>query len=296
MASSLLNRAPEWTGSSDFRIVKWGLVLTAIIHGILAFVLATAGSGEQHSPAGRLCGEIRCPADPFLFKRRGPVAIDADVGIIEASVIPRLGMAEQKGLPRFQKYERPERIENAVNVSKEPPPDKADAPLMAPKKEKEQIDRRRQEKPRTLSDVLGAPDDDDPRARATRLEKIVGSRDGSIYGSGSSAVKGNIYAGKVAAALRQHFTVPPAIPPDQLRHLRVRVRVSRIDTAGQIVDYQVIETSSDKRFNAAAMQAIRQFSVKDGGNAHLPSPDTETLDLIAAKGIVIDLDGALFKK
>lgn len=216
-----------------------------------------------------------------------------DVGMIEATIIPQLGFAEPKvALPKLVKYEQPEKIEEAVNVATEPVR-KVKVPEKDVRAKKAEVDRKRTD---SLSDILGAPEDDDPRKRPTQLSRIVGSPDGSVHGSGTEFRAGNVYAGKVSLALRQQFTVPPFLTDADLKRLRVRIKVAKMDAAGQILRYQIIEDSSDSRFNAAALQAVRRFAPKDGGSAYLPAPDEKTLAFINQHGMVIDLDGALFKR
>lgn len=286
----------------DRRTTGLALGVTLVVHLLLGVMLATAGgigdaAAIRYPGESQLCDGSRCAEKPFLRRRRGPDPLAAlDVGMIEATIIPRLGLAEpQPGrLPKLVKYEQPEKIEEAVNVATEPVR-KEKVPEKDVKPKKAQVDRRRTEPP-SLSDILGAPDDDDPRKRPTQLSRIVGSPDGSVHGSGTEFRAGNVYAGKVSLALRQQFTVPPFLTDADLKRLRVRIKVARMNAAGQILQYEIVENSSDARYNAAALQAVRRFVPKDGGTAHLPAPDEKTLAFINQHGMVIDLDGALFRR
>lgn len=281
------------------RDAAFGAVIALLVHAGLAFMLATAGGTSEDEVAQRmlqkrLCEGVRCPLVAVRSDRRGPDSpTGADLGVIEATVIPQLGLAEdQKGLPKLTKYEQAERIEEAVNISREPA-DAADIPQMDRKKKDAQRDRR---KPGSLAAILGAPDDDDPRKRATALDRIVGSAEGSVYGSGTASLTGNVYAGKVALAIGQQFTIPPFLSQDALMRLRMRVKVTKMSVAGQILAFEMVEASTDTRFNAAALAAVKRFVPSEGGTAYLPSPDASTLDYINRRGMVIDLDGALFKR
>ncbi|HOI10711.1 MAG TPA: TonB C-terminal domain-containing protein [Myxococcota bacterium] len=284
----------------DRRTTGFALGATIVVHLALAGVLATAGgpddAGAVRFPGrAEICDGIRCAEKPYMKKRRGPDSAAAvDVGMIEATIIPRLGLAEPRpgALPKLVKYEQPEKIEQAVNVAAEPvKPDRT--PVQDARAKKAEVDRRRKD---TLNDILGAPEDDDPRKRPTELSRIVGSPDGSVHGSGTEFRAGNVYAGKVSLALRQQFTVPPFLTDADLKRLRVRIKVARMNAAGQILAYEIVENSADARFNAAALQAVRRFVPKDGGSAYLPAPDEKTLAFINERGMVIDLDGALFRR
>jgi TonB family protein len=286
---------------ADRKIFWLALAVTAVVHALIAVALATATGTAELEPAQsalqrKLCGDARCAEKPMLWDRRLPdEGAAADVGVIEATVVPMLGMAEAKAgeLPKLTKYEQPERIEEAVNVSKDNanPEDVKNKAELAKKAE---LDRQR--KDRTLAALLGAPEDDDPRRRPTELAKIVGQRDGSVYGSGTEWKEGNVYGGKVALALRREFTVPPFLSDADLRKLRVRVRVKKLTEAGQILDFEVLDRSGNAQFDAAAVAAIKRFVPKEGGTAYLPAPDAKTLGYVNQNGMVVDLDGALFRR
>lgn len=269
------------------------LIATVLIHfsGGLALATFSGARGEMRLEP-KLCDGIRCMEEPKASRRRGPDEIGADIGIIEASVVPRLGLKkEQKGYPKLQKYEQPERVEEAVNISREPQ-EKKEVLMKDAKPKPAEIDKQR--KIKDLSAILGAPEDDDPRKRPTALERIVGSPDGSVYGVGETEIKGNIYAGKVALAIREVFVVPPFLSQRELRTLKMRIRVTKINEAGQILGFEIERESSNQAFNTACVRAIKEFMPKEGGKRHLPAPDAATLSYINSKGMIVDLDGALF--
>lgn len=299
---SLVDKIAENLGVSDRKPVQIGLAVTILVHAFLLLVLLNIGQGSvdtttQGYGVARLCNDIRCPEPPFMSDRREPDPLDVmEAGVIEASVIPRLGLAKPaKGqLPRFLKYEQVEKIEESVNINKknEKPQQLKNKKIKA---KKPQLDRRR--KNLDLGEILGdAPDDEDPRARATALDRIVGQADGSVNGTGSEAREGSVFAAKVGEAIRAQFTVPPFIPQQRLKNLRVRIKILKIDATGQILDYRIVNRSGEDSFNNAAIFAIKRFAVKEGGALHLPSPDSKTLELVNRRGIVVDLDGSLFRK
>ena len=285
----------------DSRLIGFGVLITFAVHVFVAAVLATATGtpeteGTRFPIERRLCDGLRCPEKRDLMDRRepdeGPVA---DLGVIEAAVVPMLGLDEPRPneFPKLVKYEQPEKVEEAVNVNRDNP-DSKEVPNQEVKPKKAEIDRTR--KDRSLAALLGAPEDDDPRKRATSLAKIIGSRDGSVYGGSMTGATGNLYAGNVALAIRQQFTIPPFLGEAELKTLRVRVRVLKMDAAGRILEYEIQERSANPGFNAASLAAIRKFVPNEGGNAYLPSPDETTLAYINSKGMTVDLDGALFRK
>jgi len=289
------------TDAEDRRLIWWAVAVTMLIHVVLAIAFSTASSlqdGDSTSlPIERkLCDGIRCPEKPRLSVRRDLDESNdlADMSTIEAAVVPMLGYAEAKTgyFPKLLKYEQPERIEEAVNLSRDNP-DNLPVPDQDIAARKAEIDKQRKGR---LAAILGAPEDDDPRKRPTALERIVGSRDGSVYGNGADSKSGNVYAGKVALAIRQQFTVPPFVSQAELGNLRVRIRVSRMDAAGHVLEFEILEKCANPGFNAAAVQAIKQFVPKEGGRAALPVPDGQTLSYINSRGMMIDLDGALFRR
>lgn len=294
-----MQKAGHRMDPQEKRTIRFGIAVTLLIHVALMAVLATAGGGgdvdaTQFPLARRLCDDVRCPEKTLLDDRRGPDDVSgADVGMIEATVIPQLGMAKRRpgALPELQKYEQPERIEDAVNVSRE----NQDARELA-NKDAQAKAAERDRRSRSLAALLGAPVDDDPRKRATSLDRIVGNPEGSVYGTGTEFKAGNLYAGKVALAIRAQFTVPPFLSDSDLRKLRVRIKVAKVGESGQILAFEVLENSADPRFNAAAVQAVKRFVPREGGTEKLPVPDAQMLSYINSKGMLIDLDGALFRR
>lgn len=283
--------------------VTAGLVATVLVH--VALVVAFASVDASVPPVegtirrGQiLCaGGLRCKAmgwhRPRLAIEAAPAA---DLGIIRASIIPRLGMAEQdpKKLPELQTYEQPEKVQDGVNISEEnPPPDKP--PLKAPEPKKERRDRRRPKR-RSLDSILGAPEDDDPRVRPTHLSRIIGNPQGSVHGSGAEFQEGNEWAGKVQVKLRQEFHVPSSIDDRTLRTLKVEVVIKRISASGAIERFEVTSRSGNAAYNTAAVQLIKQFMPSEGGADSLPAPDPKTLEYVNRYGLLVELEGRLFRR
>jgi len=281
------------------RALWFGGGLTLFIHVVIALILATAtGTADLDAVTfpvtRRLCGDIRCAEKPRIDRRRNLDEEAVDIGIIEATVIPRLGLAELKAhkLPRLVKYEQPEKIEEAVNVVRDNPITK-EIRHKDVKARKAELDRRRK---KSLVAILGAPEDDDPRKRPTSLDRIIGDRDGMPTGVGTAGIEGNVYAGRVAGAIHRRFTIPPFLGETELKRLSMRIRITKMDEAGRILEYEVVRKSNNHSFDDAAVRAIRRFIPGEGGSSHLPAPDHKTLGYINSRGMVVDLDGALFRK
>ena len=225
-----------------------------------------------------------------LHKSRGIDFGSSDETILKAMVIPRLGkkQLEKYRLPRLTKYEQPERIAAGINIRKLNP-DHTPIKHKADKHRKAQIDRR-SKKP-SLSELLDAPDDDDPRRRPTRLDDIVGVATGSVHGTGSVETEGNIYLGKVESAIRRSFAVPVFMSPEDLKKSKVDIEIRQMNAQGQVLSYRLRRSSDSSAFNSAALEAIKRFAPSEGGNKKLPTPPAAMLVLINEKHILIRLDG-----
>ena len=286
-------------GEEQRKALYFGGALTLLVHAAVFVFLATTTQvqdlGAMVMPVQRrLCGDLRCPERHRASRRRLLDPVLADVGGIEATVLPRLGLARPnpKKFPKLTKYEQPEKIQEAVNVTKENPRPKK-TPPMDVRRRKAQLDRKRRKRD-SLAAILGAPEDEDPRKRPTALERIIGRPDGSPYGAGTRETKGSLYAAKVAAAIRRVFVVPPYLTTKVLKGLKVRIRVERISPKGEILRFSVISLSGNKAFDSAALRAVQAFVPSRGGSSRLPRPDDETLAFVNARGMTVVLDGALF--
>ena len=277
------------------RAIVFGSGLSIFVHGLFVLLFATASPKLPQSevPEGRavLCGEMRCPMLPMSARRRVPDAAQVETPILEAMVIPRLGLKKRapKRLPRIQKYEQPEKVEKAVNIS-----NKVKKPRRlkkAPKPKKAEKDRSRQ-KASSLADLLEAPEDPDPRAKATRLSRIVGHAKGSVHGTGRSFRAGNVYAAKVGLSIRRRFVAPQSISDDKLRSLSMEVLIREIAPDGSVVSYAVLRVSGNRLFDAAALAAIKRFVPAEGGSARLPPPDDTEAVNVRRRGMRVKLDGS----
>ena len=228
---------------------------------------------------------------PLPHKERGLDFGPADEQILMAMLIPKLGMkaADKYHLPRLTKYEQPERLEDGINISKENQIAE-ELKHKAREHKKAQYDRKRKKKP-SLADLIDAPDDDDPRARASQLEEIVGVETGSVHGRGTEGTAGNAYLATVQTAIQRSFNVPVFLSRDELAKLVVDIEIRQMDSRGMILAYKLRKESSSSAFNSAALEAIRRFVPSEGGSRALPSPDPEMLSHINKRGILVRLEG-----
>lgn len=289
----------------DPRLLTVGIVATLLVHAAVAFAFArfdeavvpVAGEINRGLP---LCAEgRRCKAVSWHRPRMDiETQLPTDIDIIQAAVIPKLGMLEQdpKKLPELQKYEQPEKIEDGVNITEENPPPKPDEPIFKEFKPKEaQLDRRRKEKPRGLSAILER-DADDPRKRATGLDRIIGRPEGDPFGEGSEAVPGSEWAGKVQVVLRREFVVPASLDDATLKLQSVEIAIQKISAKGEILRYEVVRKSRSAPYNTAAVQLIKKFMPEEGGTLTLPEPPDDVRNYINTKGMTLVLEGRLFHR
>jgi hypothetical protein len=281
-----------------------GITVTVVVHVLAALVFTLFDSSEGMADPARyrhsyLCnGKTRCGFQETRPLMRGlDTSLSGRVDVIEAMVIPRLGLAKKRrGMPKLVKYEQPAKAKDGINIKKKNAASKK-VKHKAPKKKKADLDKRRKKPPekKLLSAIMGHVDDD-PRKRATALDNIIGVSGGSVHGSGREASPGNVYAGKVARLMQRHFVVPTSIPRDELKKLKVRVRISKIGARGEVLTYSIIQRSKSAAYNLASEALIHKFSSKDGGKQRLPEPDPVTLGHVNQHGMIVDLDGALFRQ
>ena len=285
----------------DQKAVRAGVALTVLVHvgALVLFSLFDSGPGLADTRQSRrfyLCngGTTRCglrEVKPVM--RNIELSLSGRLDVIEAVVVPRLGMLDkQQGLPKLQKYEQPEKIQDAINIERDNATPQ-EIENKTNKAKKAELDKKRKD---PLSNILGAPEEDDPRKRATSLDRIVGVSEGSTWGSGTEVKPGNVYAGRVAMLFKQNFVVPTSIPKDQLSGLKMRVHIQRISAKGDITEYRILGKSTNQAFNLAGEALIQKFTSKEGGKLSLPEPDPQTLGYINQHGIVVDLDGSLFQE
>lgn len=280
-----------------------GLLLTLGVHvGLVAFlylaqpssvqVVAGAGGPRERGSVGYgLCGLQRCSVPESKAERREPEPDPpSDLDVLEAALMPALGAVEPEPdkLPELQTYEQPEIIEDGVNLDKDNVP-----PEEIKKKEFEPEPAKRdpKKKDKKLEDILKDFDEDDPRRRATSLDRIIGHKEGEIGGQGTEVRAGNMYGMQMTRSLRKVFVVPPFLGEAELQKLRMRVIVEKISAAGEILAYKIDKPSGNRAFDDAALDAVRQFVPSEGGNKTFPEPDADVLRDLNARGIKIDLDG-----
>jgi len=275
-----------------------GLAVTLTVHGVmvlfaLLYTPDEAGLGGLRpggSVGAGLCGKQRCRiTERRRERRRGEEDPIGEMEVLEAALIPALGYRKRdpKTLPKLETYEQPEIVEAGVNLNEHP--DK----LKDLVKEFDKKKAKRDDKTEPLDKRLEDFRDDDPRRQATKLANIIGSADGEVGGQGDALKAGNIYGTKVARALRRKFTVPTFLSHEALKKLRAKVRISRMNGTGAIIEFKIVRKSGNRGFDNAALAAIHTFVPKEGGTGKLPRPDPEVLRYINTKGMDFILDGRL---
>lgn len=282
-----------------------GVLLTILVHAALALgytayrasadltIEARLGSAATriHKEAPFLCGQRRCRQLEVAQKRREPEASPIEAPeILEAAMIPALGAVDPdaRKLPEIQTFERPEIVEDGVNLEGEP--SKLDKLI----KDLEAKEALRDDKD-TLKELL-SDEEPDPRARARDLSRLTGFKEGEIGGQGMELRQGSIYSTKVAREISKVFRTPPFLDDATLKKLQAKVQVTRMSFEGAIEDFRVVSKSGDRSFDDAAIAAIKQFVPREGGSKRLPAPDPEVLRFINAKGLTITLDGRLMRR
>lgn len=285
-----------------------GVLITLVMHGGLAAgymayrdaellrVKAKLGS-VSNTPARKegplLCRGRRCARLEVKAKRREPEPTPITTPeVLDAALVPALGnvLPDARKLPEIETFERPEIVEDAVNLTKEAAelrelikrPEAADA-LKDPKNKE------------SLKDLL-SDEPLDPRARAKDLSRLTGVKEGEVGGQGTEVRLGSVYSSKVSKEIEKVFRVPPFLDENTLKTLKVRIQISRMTFDGAIEEYRIVSKSGDKSYDDAAIAAIRQFSPKEGGSKRLPTPDPEVLRFINAKGLTLTLDGRLARR
>ncbi len=281
-----------------------GVAITLIMHGALAAgyvvyreaeLLRVKGKlGDTGAAAAKeaplLCDGLRCPRMEKRQKRRDiELAPIEEPEILEAAMVPALGgvLPDPKKLPEIETYERPEIVEDGVNL--DGPPSELDK-LFKDFEKKEAL-----KDPKDKDDLkeLLTNEPVDPRARAKDLSRITGFKEGEIGGQGMELRLGSTYSVKAGKELTRVFKVPPFLDDATLKKLQFKVQVQRMSFDGAIEEFRVLSKSGDRSFDDAALAAIKQFVEKEGGQKRLPIPEPEVLRFINQKGLTITLDGRL---
>ncbi len=289
-------RAPESTASLAF----WGaLAVSVAMNGAAFAVLARSGAPRplgDHARAAAggvgsvrfgLCGpRRRCTVPEVRRRRRDPEPTPARLDVLQAELIPALGMraADPHKLPTLQTYEQREVVADGVNLTRDnrPPP----RPM-----KKRYRPRKARRAPRSALEALDFQDDD-PRRRPTRVTDMIGVADGDVYGAGDTRKPGSVYLRRLQRELEAGFRVPTHISEGTLASLTVRVKVTRMGPDGSVLAFRIVRKSGNAAFDAAAVALILRYVPEEDGDARLPVPPEEVLRYINAHGLTIDLEGA----
>ncbi len=272
-----------------------------VVHAALAALFAYADENVA-PPRGRvqvLCAKgRRCPMEESYARRRNLDDLPLPpAGLIQARVIPRLGLAEQnpKALPELQKYEQPEYVEDGINIAND-----IDKPYRfdrrAFEKKQAQLDRDQRKKRRSLADLLDSPDDGDPRRRARHLSRIIGDPDGATWGTGTEAAEGDAYLAEIQIEIYKNFQIPSHLSDDAVGKLRMVAIISKMSAGGEILEYRIQYPSANKDYDLAAEAALKRFKPSEGGTYRLPAAKPEMLQRINTYGLNVDFDGRLFRR
>lgn len=286
----------------------FGVLSTLFIHAIVGFVvvqalgqmkLAAAGggaAGDGEIVEMLLCEGRRCPFIERGFGRRdldtGP---SPEIDFIAVDLVPRLGLMEPdvKAMPELVKYEQPEIIEEAVNIKEELVVEDV-LPRKEPKPRKPERDKRRK-KVASLSDILDAPRDEDPRKRPRKLDKIIGVEGGSTFGTESTGREVDAVMARIRKELTKRFNVPTSLSDDKLKKLRFKAKLT-VEANGSISQYKVVRRSGDRAYDNAAEATIKKFVPAEGGSARLPSIPADVRTLINSGKYVFVLDGKYLRR
>lgn len=106
---------------------------------------------------------------------------------------------------------------------------------------------------RTHSQLFKAVLDD----TAGRTDEGEGDPNG-VRGGTATVGRGPIYYQHLQAAVQNAWVVPTTISEDQLARLKAQACI-RIDDDGRITDFRIVEPSSDERFDATLLAALRSI-------------------------------------
>ncbi len=89
--------------------------------------------------------------------------------------------------------------------------------------------------------------------------------------------------------------VPVFLTEEELKRLRVAVKIIKIDAKGRVLKYRVSRKSGNAAYDGAAVDAIRRYVPAEGGSKSLPAPPPEMLDLVNRRGVLVKLEGRKLK-
>jgi len=280
--------------------------MTAALYGLLAATyflgLLSYSRGGLSAPASFAPLQPRRSMAGVSYERR-PIETNCEsipechpvilANVIELKVA-KLGdkAPEPNKYPELQKYEQPEVVEEAVNVSTEPTTVKP-LPFKEFIRRKAQLDRRKRKRKRDPFKAI--VEDDDPRKRATAFERITGRLDGDMWGEGNEQDKRDSFFARVTYELNKECDVPSSISLKELKRQVAEVHIKQMGSDGTIISYRIRRRARLQSFTYAAEATVRKFMPAEGGDLKLPVPDAATLKFINKRGVIVEFNGRLFR-
>ena len=279
----------------DWRFPAVGVALAIAVHifGLTMLVREADTIHINMSPpepsTPGLCDGQRCMFGEVSRPRRWlDEAPLPEMDLIEVAVIPLLGEKEPdpKALPELVKYEQPETVQDGINIENENP-EPQPIPLKENLPKPAEIDKRRK---KSLDDIL-SPRDEDPRKRASALDKIIGNPRGSVYGSDATGKEGDLLLGQVQTELRRQFVVPTSLTDAEIRRLKADVTL-KLSAKGDVDGYAFVHRSGNSQFDSAVEAALKRFIPREGGIRKLPQLTPEVVAAINGRRYFFTFDGA----
>jgi hypothetical protein len=101
-----------------------------------------------------------------------------------------------------------------------------------------------------------------------------------IRGGNANVGRGPVYYQHLQAAVQNAWVVPTTIADDQLSLLKAQACI-KIDESGKITDFRIVKSSTDERFDATLLEALRSIQQFEP-----PTPDVR--DTVSNDGVCMN--------
>lgn len=128
----------------------------------------------------------------------------------------------------------------------------------------------------------------DSEANKRKLGEIIGRSDGQAGGEGKVNMPGSAYVREVKIAVSRSFSLPATIPPWEAKELVAKVRITRMNASGGVLQWRLDKASGNEDFDGAVRTLMRGY---EGGVRSLPPPPEHLLQEINSRGFTIELRG-----